>query len=39
MEDIFTQGCWKNTKTFKKHHDKDITYYTDDDADFTKIIN
>ena len=38
MEDILTQGCWKNTKTFKKH-DKDTIYYTDDDADFTKIIN
>ena len=39
MEDILKQGCWKNMKTFKKHHEKEIIYYADDDVDFMKIIN
>ena len=28
----------EDTKTFKKHYEKEI-YYADDDVDFTKIIN
>ena len=39
MEDILKQSCWKNMKTFKKHYEKEITYYADDDVDFMKIIN
>ena len=39
MEDILKQGCWKNMKTFKKHYEKEIIYYADDDVDFMKIIN
>ena len=39
MEDILKQGCWKNLKTFKTHHEKEIIYYADDDVDFMKVIN
>ena len=39
MEDILKQGCWKNMKTFKKHYEKEIIYYADDDVDFMKIKN
>ena len=39
MEDILKQDCQKNMKTFKKHYEKEIIYYGDDDVDFMKIIN
>ena len=39
MEDILKQCCWKNMKTFKKHYEKEIIYYYDDDVHFMKIIN
>ena len=39
MEYILKQGCCKNMKTFKKHYEKEIFFYTYDDVDFMKIIN
>ena len=39
MEDVLKQRCWKNMKTFKKHNEKEIIYYADDDVDFMKITN
>ena len=39
MKDILKQGWSKNMKTSKKHYEREIIYYADDDVDFMKIIN